>query len=83
VLADCISYGGDSCARVRAVETCKGREGTFRSSMISSLPPPPPGGGGGFDASSYQRFAPPTGAMRRDGFHSEPQLPSFDGEVTI
>jgi hypothetical protein len=48
-----------------------GAEGTFRSSMISSL-----------DTLSYQRFAPPTGVMRRDGFYSEPQLPPLDGEVT-
>jgi hypothetical protein len=46
VSADCISYGGDSCVKAPAVETCRGREGTFRSSMSSSLSPLPGGGGG-------------------------------------
>jgi hypothetical protein len=44
VSADCISYGGDSCAKAPAAETCRGREGTLRSSMISSLSPLPGGG---------------------------------------
>ena len=78
VSADCVSCGGDSCALAGAVETCRVREGTFRSSMISTLLPPP-----GFDDSWYQRFAPPTGAKRLVGFLSELQLPPFDAEVKI